>query len=90
MVRSSYERLIGRGELQARSFVALTLGEALEFSVDAAAKGLPLSSWNGASIQVFDVNWCVCRLTRTLFICSCQGCFRLLGASRSSPGTLAF
>mmetsp|Transcript_28882 Transcript_28882/g.65754 ORF Transcript_28882/g.65754 Transcript_28882/m.65754 type:complete len:1017 (+) Transcript_28882:196-3246(+) len=55
VVRSSYERLIGRGELQARTFVSLTLGEALEFSMGAAAKGLPLSTWN--AVKVASDSW---------------------------------
>jgi len=55
LVQSAYENFVHSGELEPRSFVALTLAEALEFSMDTSAKGNPLTTWN--SVEVASDSW---------------------------------
>jgi len=50
IIKSSYEHFILSGELNPRSFVASTLGEAWEYSMDAAGKGLELNTWDTVEV----------------------------------------
>jgi len=50
IIKSGYEHFILSGELEPRSFVASTLGEAWEYSMDAAGKGLELNTWDSVEV----------------------------------------
>ncbi|KAL3804609.1 hypothetical protein ACHAW5_000083 [Stephanodiscus triporus] len=46
VLRSAYHRLVKRGELEGRGFIAHSLFQSLNLAEDAASKCLPLDDWN--------------------------------------------
>ena len=50
ILRSAYYRLIEHGELQARGFIFQSLTQSLDFTEDAASRGLPMNDWNALEV----------------------------------------